>query len=330
MAVLSALLYSPSKKMMATFDFQHAVESVLQKLHIIPTVKYCDSAHPELDDFECKECPLNAVCHDGTAWCKGDRVLIRGECLYDPDHIDTLKVEMEQYTQSLLSSIRAEKECRSYWLYAVFGDPIEGEFDDGMYLGEEALEQQLADALQLDIRSHLFTQVFSKFTAEIKGYGEDGSSWGNDISIKRKDLDFEVERGYFSHRASKSLRCHLSILLTDNASVIVPVTVIGTLIAISWSVRRSRLLRKQKAKQRVLDGKRDVLRMLREHQTNSSRRWIPIMTIRAQMNGGEEDKGREREWKRIVRDVDRDANVTRSVQMVDGVQRDCWKVSEFM
>ena len=322
-AALSVLLYSPTKKMVSSFDLQHAVHSLLQSLRIIPTVKYCDSVGEIPVGSECRECPAFSECHDGIAFCKGDRVLIRGECLYDETEIELLKTQMESYTLSLLSAIRAERECRSYWLYAVFDEAIEGQFD-GMYLPEEALEKQLAEALQLDIRSHLFTQVFGSFTASIKS-----QRVGTDLSIKRKDLDFAVDRGYYSHRAAKSVRCHLSILLTDHAAVIVPVSVIGSLVVMLWSVRRQRMLRKQRARQRVKDGKRDVLRMLREHMANSNRRWIPIMSIRAQLNGGDaDDKTKEREWKKIVRDVDRDANVTRSCQMVDGLQKDCWKLSD--
>jgi len=328
--VLSILLYSPTVKLVSNFDFRGAVEWL-----ITPRVRYCNSIGSIDANDDCVECPVDADCHDGIAYCKGDRVLIRGECLYDENEVNSLKSQMESYTLSLLSTIRAEKECRSYWLYSIFDDSVDAEFD-GMYLPEEALEKQLALSLQLDIRSHLFTQVFALFTSEIKSRRDEP----DDVMMisaysKRKDLDFKVDRGYFSHRAAKSIRCHLSILMTDYATVIVPCTLVASLLLISWSVRRSRKMRKQRAKQRIADGKRDVLRMLREHMTNSRRRWIPIMSIKAQLNGGGVSEGKvdrlrakEKEWKRIVKEVDRDADVVRSCQMIDGVQKDCWKLSD--
>jgi len=324
--VLSVLLYSPTMKMVSNFDFRGAVEWL-----ITPRVRYCNSIGSIHSNDDCVECPDDADCHDGIAYCKGDRVLIRGECLYDEHEVNSLKSQMESYTLSLLSTIRAEKECRSYWLYSIFDDPDDIEFD-GMYLPEEALEKQLALSLQLDIRSHLFTQVFALFTSELKSRRDEPDEMISAYK-KRKDLDFKVDRGYFSHRAAKSIRCHLSILMTDYATVIVPCTLVASLLFISWSVRRSRKKRKQRAKQRIADGKRDVLRMLREHMTNSRRRWIPIMSIKAQLNGGgvsegKMDRAKEKEWKRIVKEVDRDADVVRSCQMIDGVQKDCWKLSD--
>merc|ERR1719273_2326109 len=98
---------------------------LLQQMGILSRTKYCDS-NLDLESIaiesDCTDCPEYAVCHDGVAWCKGDRILIRGQCLYDQREIEHLHAQMETYSLSLPSSVRAERECSSYWLYTLFGE----------------------------------------------------------------------------------------------------------------------------------------------------------------------------------------------------------------
>merc|ERR1712176_1743297 len=238
---LCTLLYSPTIKLIQSIDFQAVSKEILQSLNIIPTIKYCDTLNPSHNMDECKECPKFARCVDGDVFCKGDKRFIRGECIYDPIEIKKLHSQMESYSVSLLASRCGEFECQSYALYNYLhrSSADDHELYTNSALDEEALSNELAKALQLDAQSHLFGQVFEKFTKMIK---EDQKT------IYFKDLEWAEGRGYFSNKSAKTYLCHLCMFFTDNALIIVPVTVwlvFGSLWYLKRQRVRNRVLRRR-------------------------------------------------------------------------------------
>merc|ERR1712154_523443 len=184
---------------------------------------------------------------------------------------------------------------------------------------EMELSDELAKALQLDAQSHLFQQVFEKFTNAIKT---------EEQSIYFKSLSYDENDGYFSNKSSKSCGCHLVVFLTANALIIVPVMMVVVVVSL-WLFKRNRrrnqVLRRRQIAQ---DRKEDVLEILKNYMNNSNQRWIPILPIRAQVMGVEKGKESDKEWMRVEKLVDKDANVQKSTQIVDGLQKLCWKLSD--
>jgi len=268
-------------------------------------------------DSECKPCPKYAECFEGNVYCKGDKRFIRGECIYDKKELDMLEAQMEQYSKSLLAQRCAQFECQKYTLYNYLYDDPDIERIDDIYLSEEALSLELAKALQLDSESHLFQNVFEKFTKRIKDE--------ENHSIYLKDLEFKRETGYFSNKPSKSLLCHFIIFWTKNCLIIIPLLTISTFITF-WSIKKRRKrLEKQRRRQIAMDRKDQIIDKLKNFMMNSNQKWIPIAPLRAQIMNTDHD---EKEWQRVEKLVDKDANVQKSTQIVDGLQKLCWKLSD--
>merc|ERR1712228_1131532 len=224
-----SFLYSPTKKIMQSIDFQSATKELLQSMNIIPAIKYCDTYSSSLND-ECTDCPEFARCVDGNVFCKGDKRFIRGQCIYDPTEMTTLQSQMQSYSVSLLSSRCGEYECQSYALYNYLYSDTDNERILNMALSEEELSNELAKTLQLDAQSHLFQNVFEKFTNSIKEENK---------TIYFKDLEYAQDRGYFSNKSSKTFLCHVIIFLTQNCFVIIPV-MIAVFIVSLWYFKRNR------------------------------------------------------------------------------------------
>eukprot|EP00483_Globobulimina_turgida_P011171 UN11192 len=96
-----------------------------------------------------------------------------------------------------------------------------------------------------------------------------------------------------------------------------------------WYCRRVRFRNKiLRNKKIALDRKEDVICILKNYQNNSNQRWIPIAQIKAQIMRDINSNTSRKEWMRVERIVDRDANIQKSAQIVDGLQKLCWKLSD--
>ena len=97
-------------------------------------------------------------------------------------------------------------------------------------------------------------------------------------------------------------------------------------VIIIWIIlccRRYNQNKRIRGKQLIKDKKEQILKILYDHLThNTDQKWIPIMEIQKQITDD------SKEWKKIEREVDKDANTQKSLQMKDGVQKLCWKLSE--
>ena len=313
--------------MIESIDFENTTNELLQALNLRTRIIYCDSCDDKNGncelyiDEDCKPCPENGRCIAGKFWeCKGDRRLIDGKCVYDPLMKRKLLDSMKTHTISLLSASCGQYQCQKYMLYKLLYSINEenGNIMINSGLSENKLSQILSKKLGLLVDSHLFGQVFQEFVQNIREATKEGSLYGN-------DLLYDSKKGYYSNRSSKSLICHLIIFLSDNAFVIIPIGLIVSIISILWMNHRRKISRKLRAKQVIQDRKEQVIEILKHYLNNTNQKWIAIQPIQEQIMG---HTNKCEEWSRVEREVDKDANIQKSLQMKDGLQKLCWKLSE--
>ena len=283
-----------------------------------PSVTYCNTG--SAFDKTCTGCPQYAECYGGYAQCQGDRELTNGHCVFDPFKINKLKNKIHKEAESLLSSLRGEKECGQYWLYMdLFWGSIPKK-SEKIYLTTEALRAELIQRMDLNAHSELFSEAFEDFAESIKNTEEKSR-------LKRKVLCFDYSKGYYSTRSYHSWSCSLVMMLAGYYKILAVATFLCGYLGILWVIRSRRTAKAQRSKQRVDDGVGAALKMLRDHLSTGSvgGLWIPITMVRARVCDG--DGMTEKEWKRVEAKVCRDTYVTQSVQMMDGLQQDCWKMS---
>lgn len=328
MIVIILLLYSPTKKLInQSIDFGQITDELLQSLNLREKIIYCDSCDNKNGnicelyiDEDCRACPENGHCFGGKFWeCKGDRTLIDGKCVYDPNEKRNLLDSMRINTINLLSQTCGEYQCQKYSLYKlVYSINREnGNIMRNKGLSEKLLSKKLSKLLGLQEESHLFGQVFQEHLQNIKDATKEGSLYGNDLLYDSKN------KYYYSNKPSKSLSCHLIILLSDNAYIITPIILIGSIISILWINRKKRLLKKLRAKQLTQDKKEQVIEILKNYLLNTNEEWIAILPIQKQIMG---HTNKCKEWDRVEREVDKDPSVQKSLQMKDGLQKLCWKL----
>eukprot|EP01084_Bolivina_argentea_P063251 115544_1 len=310
MVVVLLILQSPMIKLWQSIEFESIERWIPTRRSI-----YCDNTDHNQTNEDCKPCPENADCSGGYLYCKGERRLIKGQCLYDKKEIAKLHNQMVAHSLSLLSTRYGEYECQSYWLYRVVWSI--NEENENMLLNKRISEKELCDelakALQMASTSHLFQNVFATFKESI-------------IGDESKGLEYEKDgEYYYSAKSSKSVSCHVAIFLTQNSLIIIPSVLIGIVLCVWLIKRRRERNRRMRAKQLMEDRKADVINILKNYLNNTSERWIPIAQIRAQIMGSNNNN---HEWNRVERLVDKDANIQKSAQMVDGLQKLCWKLSD--
>ena len=304
--ILSIFLYSPAMKLIESYNISNtSIRDILEKIGIIPGIKYCNS-DGDIDN-DCVQCPQYANCIGGDVHCIGDRVFIDGKCSYPPKITNALRYEMEIFTQNLLSVKLGKYECQSYCLYKYFyDDTIENKT-----LSHQMLQRELSKKLQILPNSHMFTKIFDEFTDDIKF---------SDLIHWSLRYDANVN-GYYSTKSSKPLLCHLNILLYYYWHIIFPLIFILFLIG-KWRYNINKIQKKQLKQKQIKD---DVIGVLNDYyqNNNNKEKWLPIAQLKNQIIGQNDN-----EWKIIEKLVDRDPNVTKSARMIDGVQKLCWKLSD--
>jgi len=325
--LIVAVGYSPMKKMVRNVQWQTVAVDTLRYLGIIPAITYCDSNGDAVFVEGCTPCPSDARCHNGDVFCVGDKRLINGECKYDPKQIETLSRQMRSHSMALLARRLSLSECETFWLYNALSGTVEEERVGTAGMSKDELKAALAKALQMDATSHLFNSVFGTFTTHIRER--------NGEKALTKALKFvESEEVFVSRVPSTPWMCSASMFVTRWCAVLVPLSVLCLGLSVCLWRRARRRERLRKEKQRALDRKEDVVSALRALAKCSNQRWIPIVQLRAQVmgdvnaKGGKEGRRMEMEWKKVERLVDKDAHVAKSLKIVDGVQKLCWKLSD--
>eukprot|EP01084_Bolivina_argentea_P274452 467818_1 len=101
-------------------------------------------------------------------YCQGDRVPIKGKCQYDKVKIAKLKSRMKSESEILLGKRCGQFICQNYYIYNYIYDIENNKKINDKSLSENELKNELATTLQLQSKSHLFSNVFEKFIFSIK------------------------------------------------------------------------------------------------------------------------------------------------------------------
>ena len=280
--------------------------------------RYCDSDNKAMKQIvdECTPCPEFAECHNGNAQCLDDRVLVDGKCINDQRAVQQMKNQMEHHIQSVLSAFRGQHECQSYWLYNELVHSSDEVADEKyMYLSEEAVKSEVVYALGVDVRSLVFQEAFESLTESIKAVRT--YTW-------KMDLAFDEEKGYYSRRGSKTWMCHFCVVMTDYGAFLIPISLLLGVLAIRWVNCIRERKRLEDMYQRFDERKDGVLKVLRDHLN----RWVPLVMVRDYVDQVAGDEMTDDEWTEVRVHINRDAYVQASVILMDGIHKDCWKMSE--
>lgn len=278
-------------------------------------IPYCDSTEGTKlygsywysRNSNCILCPEFAICDDGIAQCKDRRIFINGECVYPRNEVTQLVSEMDEYAQFLLSQTRREYECRSFWLYRVFGVRTER-----MYLSTERMKSSFLHQFNLEEDSTLFAEAFVM--------------WMRSIRMGRTDLDWSQGKGYYSRKWTMSWWCFFCCL-SDNLLAFI-VIVYGTGVCGAWAIRKWEdiKVKREIMRERLEKAVQDVLGVVREKRNDYEHQggFVPVTVVR---DAVDEEFGTltDSEWYKVVRKIERNRAVA-GAQMVAGVPSECWRI----
>jgi len=320
--LIIALSIGPITTILSSLDIKNITKQTLQSLGILPSIKYCDGTMDEINVMEiddCQPCPEFGVCSNGDLLhCQADRRLIDGECKYDEREIVQILDQMKWYSTLLLSQHVGEYECQQCELYKyVHGiAPENHNVVNTRGLSGNELSAGLAKNLHYSPNSHLYQNTFAKFTRSIQEPND---------SLHAKQLRYDRDIGFFSSTPSKPITCYLLVFLQTHCLVLAGCTVLVSVTLFSLIRSRRRRRQKERARQRIEDKKEEVLDLLKNVLMNSNTKWVPVDVIRWKVMGSNAESA---EWRKIKRNVEKDALVQPSEQIVDGLQKTCWKLTE--
>lgn len=226
------------------------------------TVRYCNSDDISPNDDDCNSCPEFAICRDGNAQCTVHRQLIDNECVYNPQEIEELRVQMLSYATSILSSLRADHECKSCSFYTSFsGSSVEP--PDRYYATKQELkselfrwfleETNLFGGLDNKARIQLFQDTFKSMTKTIKSGRE----------ADKTMVVYQEGKGYFSNDASsvRSNWCQFSIWMADVGFFTISILILFMILAVRSA--RSLTLRMYEGSDSLLESQHFLVRLPR-------------------------------------------------------------------
>jgi len=296
-------------------------------LRLRPSIVYCDS-DDDADDrmetmtlhYDCEPCPDDAVCANGEfLFCKGDnKKLIRGQCKYDPLQLKQVMQQMQRKSATILAQRAGQFECQQFGFYNLVYDVHAPFAVNSRAMPATELALELAKLMRFDYQSHFFKSAFEKFKTSV-----------HDMPLLYRDDIVFVENDdggvFYSPHTHRPIGCVLCVLLQTHCVAITMTSVVSLVVLYVWLKRKRKRARRLRQKQLIEDRKQHVIAILDEYQKHSHNKWIPVLVVQERVMGSTHESA---EWKKVEKEVDRDAKVVKSSQMIDGLQKLCWKLSE--
>ena len=226
------------------------------------TVGYCNSDDISPNDDDCNSCPEFAICRDGNAQCTVHRQLVDNKCVYNPQEIEELRVQMLSYATSILSSLRADHECKSCWFYNSFSGSLVKP-PDRFHATKQELkselfrwfleETNLFGGLDNKARMKVFQDTFKSMTKTIK----------SGRKADKTTVLYQKGKGYFSNDASnvRSNWCQFSIWMADIGFFTISILILFVILAVRSA--RSLTLRMYGGSDSLLESQHFLVRLPR-------------------------------------------------------------------
>jgi len=250
-------------------------------------IPFCDSNSNSIGDSEaeCLPCPEHAiVCRNGGARCKTNYVLQDDKCILD-GVIVKFAYDLGKQVKHLLSVRRGKYECNE----------MEHDEDGYAMKRDELISNcQILDESKKD-------EAFDYFEAHIL----------SESSVVSKN----DQNAYYSHKAIKSPQCKIIEMAQRNILGLMSTVAIGALV-IAIGCRQ----KNKKEQKKVVDGMIGAVYNILEEYRFNQQRHVPIDVIKQRVVN---QFGNAKLWKRVDAVIQTDANIVRSMRMVDGMQKKC-------
>eukprot|EP00484_Ammonia_sp_Unknown_P002263 CAMPEP_0197072068 /NCGR_PEP_ID=MMETSP1384-20130603/209910_1 /TAXON_ID=29189 /ORGANISM="Ammonia sp." /LENGTH=1032 /DNA_ID=CAMNT_0042510881 /DNA_START=178 /DNA_END=3276 /DNA_ORIENTATION=- len=268
-----------------------------------PTL-FCDtrSTHIAAMDgnaqYECEPCPKHAVrCSHGRVVCQTNYILRDNKCILDGVLVK-FAFEIKSQAVKILSERRGKYEC--------------GEIDvDGYTMNEDELlsNVEIIDAA----KKH---EAFLYFKERV---------------LPDQALIGVNDRGkYFSYKSIKSPICKINEWIWSNCKINewmwsnVPFLVATLCLLVVLAAIYCNCRKKQNEKKELELMVNEIYKILEEYRDFDENKHVPVDIVRQRMKP---KSNSNKLWREVENRIYKDCRITKSVRMIDGMQRNCWKLS---
>eukprot|EP00485_Elphidium_margaritaceum_P017980 CAMPEP_0202732690 /NCGR_PEP_ID=MMETSP1385-20130828/187778_1 /ASSEMBLY_ACC=CAM_ASM_000861 /TAXON_ID=933848 /ORGANISM="Elphidium margaritaceum" /LENGTH=1303 /DNA_ID=CAMNT_0049399013 /DNA_START=174 /DNA_END=4088 /DNA_ORIENTATION=- len=284
--------------------------------------------------YECVACPKHALlCQNGRAQCETNYILRDQKCILDGI---TVKFAFEIKNQAVKFLAQRRGRFVSEWA---------SQCETNYILRDQKC---ILDGITVKFAFEIKNQAV-KFLAQRRGRFEcdemadhnDGYSMTEDelfsnVEVVDQAKKFEAfayfkkhvvtdssligvdDRGhYFAYKSLKSPLCRAREWAWNNLLFLMATSCMLMLFA-SWYCQCKR---RQTEKRRVKDMVSEIYKILEEYYRCDDNQHIPVDIIKQQIKPKSNTL-----WKRAENMIYKDARINKSVRMIDGIQRNCWKL----
>jgi len=250
-------------------------------------ILFCDSGKTSIessDDMVCRQCPEHAiVCRNGKVQCKTNYILQDNKCILD-GVVVKFAYDLNKQVHQILSQRRGKYEC--------------GEMPD--IEGAYTMKQD-----ELISNCHILDP--SKKDEAFKYFQKNILSESSIIKVNEKNE-------YYSLRSIKSPFCRIKEWAIGHMLGLIATFIIIVIVFAIWCKYKRRKWEKKEVEKMVVA----VYDILAEFDRFNKQRYAPIDVIKQRIKPKS-----NKLWKRLDALIQKDANIQKSIRMMDGMQKKC-------